>query len=440
MMPPPLLIGLWCCCCLAGQAAAKKNLTPTAHVAVDMGSQFLKVSAEQSVRGATSTQARPRPAPPASQRRQPALNHFPLRRVVTTGHKKAMLLKNAQPIVLNAEGARKTPSAIAFRDGGILYGVQALSAQARFPDQTFAHTNQMLGQAGLPDGGGPPWFTRHGYRYGWEEDKRGAARVAACCPELSLQAEVLSGLLLAHVGEMLSAQLADSGEFEATHIALAVPPAWDARQREALLDAAAIATLGGEKAEVELVNSHVAAAFKYAMNLRLLQSEAEEDVKKAAHVALIVDAGSTSVTASVISIQAVRKGSGKKANIVERLRVKGLAFTDEAAADGGGAGRAIDEKIARHLAGIYAEQLVASEGGVGGGEAVTAESVWGDARVAMMLLLEAAKCKEVLSANTGVKKRSLALVPVCFSRSFLVVSNDDLPRQARVTPVRKAQC
>ena len=65
MMPPPLLIGLWCCCCLAGQTAAKKNLTPTAHVAVDMGSQFLKVSAEQSVRGATSTQ-RPRPAPPAS--------------------------------------------------------------------------------------------------------------------------------------------------------------------------------------------------------------------------------------------------------------------------------------------------------------------------------------------------------------------------------------
>ena len=37
-----------------------------------------------------------------------------------------MLLKNAQPIVTNAEGARKTPSAIAFRDGGILYGVQAL--------------------------------------------------------------------------------------------------------------------------------------------------------------------------------------------------------------------------------------------------------------------------------------------------------------------------
>ena len=43
-------------CCwllLLGQsvASAKKNLTPTAHVAVDMGSQFLKVSAEQSVRG-----------------------------------------------------------------------------------------------------------------------------------------------------------------------------------------------------------------------------------------------------------------------------------------------------------------------------------------------------------------------------------------------------
>jgi molecular chaperone DnaK (HSP70) len=230
-----------------------------------------------------------------------------------------MLLKNAQPIVTNAEGARKTPSAIAFRDGTILYGVQALSSQARFPDQTFVHTNQMLGRAGDPSSGGPSWFGRHGYRYSWQTDRRGGARVAACCPELSMPAEVLSGLLLAHVGEMISAQLADSGDLETTHIALAVPSGWNARQREALLDAASIATLGGSSAQVELVNSHVAAAFKYAMNLRLLQNEPEA-VTKAAHVALIVDAGSAYVTASVISVQAVRKGSGKKSNIVERLR------------------------------------------------------------------------------------------------------------------------
>lgn len=230
-----------------------------------------------------------------------------------------MLLKNAQPIVTNAEGARKTPSAVAFRDGTILYGVQALSSQARSPDQTFAHTNQMLGRAGQASSGGPSWFGRHGYHYRWQPDKRGAARVAACCPELSLPAEVLSGLILAHVGEMVSAQLADSGELENTHIALVVPPAWSARQREALLDAASIATLGGSSAQVELVNSHVASAFKYAMNLRLLQNE-PEDVTKAAHVALIVDAGSAYVTASVISIQAVRKGSGEKSSIFERLR------------------------------------------------------------------------------------------------------------------------
>ena len=71
---------------------------------------------------------------------------------------------------------------------------------------------------------------------------------------------------------------------------------------------------------MELVNSHVASAFKYAMNLRLLQSEPKDGATKAAHVALIVDAGSAYVTASVISIQAVRKGSGEKSTIVERLR------------------------------------------------------------------------------------------------------------------------
>ena len=203
------------------------------------------------------------------------------------------------------------------------------TTQARFPSQTFAHTNQMLGRNGLPDSGGPPWFAKHGYSYSWLEDKRGAARVGACCPELFLQAEVLSGLLLAHVGDILSAALSDSSEFEKQHIALAVPPSWDARQRQALLDAAEIASLGGEKAMVELVNSHVAVAFKYAMNLRLLQG-ADEKEKTASHVALIIDAGATSVTASVISIQAVKKESkGKeKPQIVERLRVRGVAWSD----------------------------------------------------------------------------------------------------------------
>ena len=321
---------LLCCCCLASGASAKKNLQPTAHVAVDMGSQFLKVAAEQSVRGATRVSppltpsvvcwhnsSRPAVLPDSGSHGRSLLLGSGWC-CAEPGHKKAMLLKNAQPIVTNAEGARKTPSAIAFRDGTILYGVQALSSQARSPGQTFAHTNQMLGRAGQPSGG-PRWFERHGYHYSWQPDKRGAARVAACCPELSLPAEVLSGLLLAHVGDMVSAQLADSGELEGTHIALAVPPAWSARQREALLDAASIATLGGSSARVELVNSHVASAFKYAMNLRLLQSE-PKDVTKAAHVALIVDAGSAYVTASVISIQAVRKGSGEKSTIVERLR------------------------------------------------------------------------------------------------------------------------
>lgn len=77
--------------------------------------------------------------------------------------------------------------------------------------------------------------------------------------------------------------------------------------------------------------------------------------------------------------------------------VKGVAWTDELG--GQGAGRAIDENIARHLASIYAEQLTVNGGGANG-EAVSVDSVWADARVAMMLLQESCKSKEVLSANT----------------------------------------
>ena len=46
------LAALLLLCTCFGAADAKKNLAPTAHIAVDMGSQFLKISAEQSVRGA----------------------------------------------------------------------------------------------------------------------------------------------------------------------------------------------------------------------------------------------------------------------------------------------------------------------------------------------------------------------------------------------------
>ena len=77
--------------------------------------------------------------------------------------------------------------------------------------------------------------------------------------------------------------------------------------------------------------------------------------------------------------------------------MKGVAWTDEL--EGLGAGRAVDEKIARHLAGVYAEQLTASGGSIDH-TAVTADSVWADPRAAMMLLQEGSKCKEVLSANT----------------------------------------
>ena len=366
-MATPLLQALLL---LLGGAAAKKNLVPNAHVAIDFGSQFIKIATEQSVRG----------------------------------HKKSMLLKNAQPMVLNAEGARKTPNVIAFRDGAILYGVQALSSQARFPDRVFAQPSLMLGQPSSSTG--PPWFTNHGYHYRWAAaTTRGTVRVDTCCPELSLEAEVLSGLLLKHCQDSIDAQL-KGVDFNATNVVLPVPPYWTQNQRAALHDAAGLAGLSGGGGRLELVDSHVALAFKYAMKLRLLQDAPKED--SATHTALLIDVGASGVTASVVAFQAVRKGD----KIRERARVKGLGWVSAVQDPEAAGGHAVDARLARHLAGVYAEQLRATCGGdgdIGDGapewctaEAATAdlESVWGgDARVSTMLMIAATKCKEVLSAN-----------------------------------------
>lgn len=92
---------------------------------------------------------------------------------------------------------------------------------------------------------------------------------------------------------------------------LVVPPAWSKPQRAALLDAAAVAGLGGH---AKLLNSHVAIAFKHALNLNLL-GDGGEAGSKVRHLALLVEVGATSSCAAVVEIGAVRKKTeraGKK--------------------------------------------------------------------------------------------------------------------------------
>eukprot|EP01047_Picozoa_sp_COSAG01_P063555 COSAG01_NODE_8255_length_2855_cov_5.639695_4_plen_153_part_00 len=126
--------------------------------------------------------------------------------------------------------------------------------------QCFVHTNQMLGQRVLVAGNtptGPPWFEEQGYHYRWATPgARGAAAVEATAHEPSatrgrpprpsaIEAEVLTALLLAHVQDHVVAQLpGDGASFNATNVAIAVPPYWGSERRTSLLDAAALAGLG----------------------------------------------------------------------------------------------------------------------------------------------------------------------------------------------------
>lgn len=49
-------------------------------------------------------------------------------------------------IALNKESQRKTPSAIAFRDGDRIYGEDALNIGLRFPGNSFSYILDLLGK------------------------------------------------------------------------------------------------------------------------------------------------------------------------------------------------------------------------------------------------------------------------------------------------------
>eukprot|EP01052_Picozoa_sp_SAG31_P034556 SAG31_NODE_4056_length_3632_cov_37.393999_4_plen_408_part_00 len=250
------------------------------------------------------------------------------------------------------------------------------------------------------DKAGPEWFAQHGYHYHWAADEaRGSVRVEACCPELTLDPEVLAALLLKHCIDQVDAQLAGV-RFNSTNVVLPVPPYWTTAQRTALRDAAALAGLGSGGGQVELVESHVGLAFKYAMKLQLLKDQPDKD--QATHTALLIDAGASGVTASVVTIQAIRKSD----TIRERVRVKGVGWVEPHLQPEMAGGRAVDARIARHFAAIYASQLVERcsnenrpQWCTTGVRAATAESVWSHPQVSALLMVHAAKTKEVLSAN-----------------------------------------
>ena len=80
------------------------------------------------------------------------------------GHKKAVIKPTKDPIVLNLQGQRATKAAVHLQaGGGVLFGDQALAAQARKPAETYVHLDQLLGHGDYAAGPAAEWFSKHGF-------------------------------------------------------------------------------------------------------------------------------------------------------------------------------------------------------------------------------------------------------------------------------------
>ena len=318
---------------------------------------------------------------------------------------------------------RKTAAAVRFRDDTILYGDDALATQIRNPPLTFVHLRQMLGWGSAPASrdarsrGGAAWFEQEGMPwYSWlEAEGRGTLRVTSCCPHLCVSAEELNAILLAHLSDRVAATLAEErGAGMARHITdvrtvVAVPPWWGPCERAALRDAAMIGGVGGgSPADMELVDSHAALAFKFLYEWSLREGAEPTNAAGAAAdagaaaaaknlTALLIDVGSTAVTASVVTLH---RGFQ---SVVHRASVEAVAWEPTIG------GSSFDELLANILRERYASQLSAAAAASGGGgsggnsgsEGLSSEveELLSGARASATLLREGKRVKEVLSAS-----------------------------------------
>ncbi len=241
--------------------------------------------------------------------------------------------------------------------------------------------------------------------YSWlEAEGRGTLRMTSCCPHLCVSAEELNAILLAHLSDRVAATLAEErlGGLDRTitdvWTVITVPPWWGSCERAALRDAAVIGGIGGTlPGDIELVDSHAALAFKYVHEWSLRRSD--EELAAAQHrahslTALLIDIGSTAVTASIVTL-ASSSGEAARALKPESVSVQAVAWEPTVG------GSSFDELIASILRDRYAAQLTAGSDGAGSNtDSSRIEDLLAGARATATLLREGKRVKEVLSAST----------------------------------------
>ncbi|KAJ2084108.1 lumenal Hsp70 protein [Coemansia sp. RSA 988] len=268
----------------------------------------------------------------------------------------------ALDLVLNRDANRQTASVVSVDGLERTFGANAVALAARRPEQTFAGVRNLLGVSyDSPEAAA--------YR---EQFPNQMVRDAETGTVAFASGE--DGGAVISVPEIVAMQLrhaqqlvAESEGVNARDVVLTVPPFFGRQQRQAMLDAAALAGLR----TVALVNDGSAVALSYAMSRTFERAER--------HIIYDMGAGKTAVT--VVGMYE-RKGAVKS-------RRTPVVSVQAFAADRMLGGQTLDFLVRDLLVSRFA-----------GDSAETADAVRGSARAMTRLLREAKRVKTILSVNS----------------------------------------
>lgn len=214
----------------------------------------------------------------------------------TTNSVVAVLDEAGRPVVIESEGKRITPSAVAFKNGEILVGEPALRQMTLNPHGTLFSHKRFIGRdfSEVKDNGAA-WVVPYVVRPGYDGKTASFEVNGSVYDPAQIAAEVLKKLKLA----------AESYLGKSVSKAVITVPAWfNDRQRQATKDAGRIAGLD----VIRVVNEPTAAAIAYAVDTK-------NSIKKD-EVILAFDFGGGTMDATVMKIK-------DDASFVETLATRG---------------------------------------------------------------------------------------------------------------------
>ncbi|CAN7982724.1 unnamed protein product, partial [Ixodes hexagonus] len=268
-------------------------------------------------------------------------------------------------IALNKDSQRKTPVAIAFREGERHFGDQAISTGVRFPEKSFSHFLDLLGKT--RDNPVVKVFEKRFPFYTLEADPQTGGVLFRHPEGMAFSPEELLGMILNYAKEFASAAAGQPIK----DAVVTVPAYFNQAERRALARAVKLAGLK----LLQLLGDNSAVALNYGVFRRKEFNDTPTNI-------LFYDMGTGSTTATIVSYQTVKSKEKGLSETVPQLSVKGIGYD-------------------RFLGGLefklrLGERFAKDFGAM----KKTSKDVSGNKRGLAKLYKEADRVKRVLSANT----------------------------------------